>query len=169
VPPAVVCLLLIPLLLSAPALAQHPPEPPPARLSGPEDTPGMISIPSAHSVTVTAERVERLIRERGLPFFGKIDHRALAEKAKLSLRPTILILFGQASTSTLLMHQNQTFGLDLPFKYLIWQAPDGKVYLTWNNPYYLAQRHGLSAELELLATSSQLLGQIAHQAAHSGR
>jgi uncharacterized protein (DUF302 family) len=132
--------------------------------SSSEDTSGMISLPSQHSVQITSERLERLIREKGLSFFGLIDHRANAERVKLSLRPTILILFGNAQTGTLLMHQNQTIGLDLPLKFLVWQASDDKVYITWNNPYYLARRHGLSQDLDLLAKSSQLLTALAQQA-----
>ncbi|MGE3724734.1 MAG: DUF302 domain-containing protein [Candidatus Sericytochromatia bacterium] len=129
-----------------------------------EDTLGMISLPSKHNVQITSERLERLIREKGLSFFGKIDHRANAERAKLSLRPTMLILFGNPHSGTLLMHQNQTIGLDLPLKYLVWQTSDKEVYITWNNPYYLARRHGLPPDLELLAKTSQLLTALAQQA-----
>lgn len=158
-------LIALLLLTPAPAFSQSSVrEHSPTISSGNEDTLGMISLPSKHNVQVTSERLERLIREKGLSFFGKIDHRANAERAKLSLRPTILILFGNTHTGTLLMHQNQTIGLDLPLKYLVWQTSDKEVYITWNNPYYLARRHGLPADLELLAKTSQLLTALAQQA-----
>lgn len=159
--------LLTALLLNTlPVQAQVPPSlnRQPVMSSGTEDTRGMISLPSQHSVAHTVDRLERLIREKGLSFLGKIDHRANAERIRLSLRPTVLILFGNPLSGTQLMHQEQTLGLDLPLKYLVWQAPDGKVYITWNNPYFLAHRHGISAELELLGRISQLQSSLAQQA-----
>lgn len=160
-------LLLIILLLEIfPAQAQIPPslKRQPVITSSSEDTRGMISMASHHSVNDTAHRLEQLIREKGLSLFGKIDHRSYAERSHLSLRPTVLVLFGDALSNTQLLHQEQMLGLDLPFKFLIWQAPDNKVYVTWNNPYFLARRHGLPQELELLARISQLQSNLAQQA-----
>lgn len=158
------CLTLLLLFSPAAAFAQPARSQNPTLSSSREDTLGMVSLPSKHSVQVTTDRLERLIREKGLSFFGKIDHRANAEKAKLSLRPTTLVLFGNPHSGTLLMHQNQTMGLDLPLKYLVWQTSDQEVYITWNNPYYLARRHGLPQDLELLSRTSQLLTALAQQA-----
>ncbi|PIQ25579.1 hypothetical protein COW36_21285 [bacterium (Candidatus Blackallbacteria) CG17_big_fil_post_rev_8_21_14_2_50_48_46] len=157
-------LVMLFLTVTLPLTAQTMPDRQPTLSSGTEDTVGMISMPSHHSVAVTVDRLERLIREKGLSFFGKIDHRANAERIKLSLRPTVLVLFGNPQAGTLLMHQEQSFGLDLPLKYLVWQTSDGKVYITWNNPYFLAKRHGVDAGHELLSKSSQLLTSLAQQA-----
>lgn len=126
---------------------------------------GMISVPSRHSVKITSDRLEQEMRARGFKLFGRIDHKANAEAARLALRPTTLILFEDLRLATQLLHQNQTLGLDLPLKFLIWETGDHEVYITWNNPYYLAQRHGLSPHLEALSQLSQTMVQLAKKAA----
>lgn len=133
-------------------------------ISAPGDL-GIISVPSRHSVKVTSDRLEQDMRARGLKLFGRIDHKANAESARLALRPTTLILFEDLRLATQLLHQNQTLGLDLPLKFLVWETGDHEVYITWNNPYYLAQRHGLSPHLEALSQLSQTMVQLAKKAA----
>lgn len=146
-------------LPAAPALAQTGPS-----LNAPDDV-GMISIQSKHAVRATADRLEQAIRDKGLRFYGRIDHRAHAEAAKLALRPATLLLWGDPRNDTLLLHQNLTLGLDLPLKYLVWESEDGLVFISWNNPYYLAQRHGLAPNTALLSQLSQTLVQLAKKAA----
>lgn len=130
-----------------------------------QDDVGMISIPSAHSVLKTSDRLVSLLNQKKLNIFARIDHQANAQNVKLALRPTTLIIFGNPVMGTQLMHQNQTMGLDLPLKFLVWEAGDHKVYISWNNPYYLAKRHGLPPNLTLLSNMSQALYGLAHQAA----
>lgn len=137
--------------------------PPPSELKQENDV-GMISIPSAYSVLQTSDRLVSLLNQKKIRVFARIDHQAQAQSVKLALRPTTLLLFGNPQVGTQLMHQNQTLGLDLPLKFLIWQAPDQQVYISWNNPYYLAKRHGLPANLELLSTLSQSLYALAKTA-----
>ena len=76
--------------------------------------------------------------------FARIDHAAGAAQAGLSLRPTEVLIFGNAKAGTPLMQANQTMGIDLPLKALVWQDADGKVWLSYNEPNWLATRHGLA-------------------------
>ena len=149
------------LLVSTPVLAQNFSE---SSIGSPDDV-GIISIQSSFSVKITAERLEQALRSKGLKFFGKIDHAAQAAEVKLALRPSILLLFGDPKMGTLLMHENETFGLDLPMKYLVWETADHSVFISWNNPYFLARRHGVPQNLDKLSTLSQMLVQTAKKAA----
>ena len=134
------------------------------QLSQPDDV-GIISIQSPYSVRTTSERLTRMIEAKGIKIIARIDHQANAQSVKLALRPEQLIIFGDPKIGTLLMHENQTIGLDLPMKYLIWEALDHQVYISWNNPYYLAQRHGIPSNFSLLSKISQSLLGFAKDAA----
>jgi uncharacterized protein (DUF302 family) len=128
---------------------------------------GMISIASKFSVKTTSARLVDILRREKLTVFADIDHQANANSVKLALRPTHLIIFGNAQTGTQLMHENQTIGLDLPLKYLVWESVDHQVYISWNNPYYLAKRHGIPPQLELLSKMSSSLYSLAERASKS--
>src|SRR6516225_1827663 len=97
------------------------------------------------------DRLEAEIKAKGITVFARIDHAAGAAQAGLSLRPTEVLIFGNAKAGTPLMQSNQTIGIDLPLKALVWQDADGKVWLSYNAPSWLAQRHGLAAGLGALA------------------
>lgn len=154
-------LTLLPGLLSPlPAQAQTSD----VSISAPGDV-GIISVQSRYSVKTTSDRLEQEIRARGMKLFGRVDHKANADAARLALRPTTLLLFEDLRLSTHLLHQNQTLGLDLPLKFLVWETGDHAVYISWNNPYYLAQRHGLTPKLDILSQLSQTLVQLAKKAA----
>lgn len=162
-------LVLASLLCTGPVWSQSVTEPPAQqpRLSNKSteyDT-GMISVPSAYSVKTTSARLVDILRREKLTVFADIDHQANAQQVKLALRPTRLILFGNPLAGTRLMHENQTTGLDLPLKFLVWEAIDHQVYISWNNPYYLAKRHGLPPQLELLSKMSHQLYNLAERAA----
>jgi uncharacterized protein (DUF302 family) len=91
------------------------------------------------------DRLEAEIKAKGMTVFARVDHAAGAAQAGLSLRPTEVLLFGNAKAGTPLMQANQTIGIDLPLKALVWQDADGKVWLSYNEPNWLATRHGLAA------------------------
>ena len=154
---------LLPVLGLLPAQAQSSLGPQP-QLGKPDDL-GMISITSKHSVKNTADRLQQIMQKKGLKLFARIDHQANAQSVKLALRPTILLIFGNLTAGTKLMHENQTIGLDLPLKYLIWESGDHEVFISWNNAYYLANRHGIPSNFELLSTLSQNLFSMAKEAA----
>ena len=104
---------------------------------------GLISIRSSHGPEVTMNRFEAEVRGRGMTVFAHIDHAAAADAASLSLRPTDLLIFGNAKGGTPLMQAVQTIGIDLPLKALVWQDASGTTWLSYNDPNWLAQRHGL--------------------------
>ena len=88
-------------------------------------------------------RFEAEVRARGMTVFAHVDHAAGATAVGLSLRPTELLIFGNARTGTPLMQSAQTFGIDLPLKALVWQDASGTAWLSYNDPAFLAHRHGL--------------------------
>lgn len=88
-------------------------------------------------------RFEAEVRAKGMSVFAHIDHAAGATAVGLSLRPTELLIFGNAKTGTLLMESAQTLGIDLPLKALVWQDASGTAWLSYNDPAFLAHRHGM--------------------------
>ncbi len=164
-----VFLLGFTLPVHAQTLAQKvtlPPQEQPRISSDSEDT-GMISLPSPFSVKTTSARLLSILQKEKFRVFADIDHQGNANSVKLALRPTRLIIFGNPNVGTQLMHENQTLGIDLPMKFLVWEAIDHRVYISWNNPYYLAKRHGISPKLTLLSKISKKLYEIAEAASHS--
>jgi uncharacterized protein (DUF302 family) len=103
---------------------------------------GLTTLPSAHGAKETMDRLETEVKAKGLTVFARIDHAAGAEEAGLTLRPTELLIFGNAKGGTPLMQALQTTGIDLPLKALVWEDPGGKVWLSYNEPAWIAQRHG---------------------------
>lgn len=102
---------------------------------------GTISKKSTHSVAATIDKLEGILKEKGLTIFARIDHAAGAKKAGLELRPTELLVFGNPKLGTPLMKASQTTALDLPQKALAYQAESGDVFLVYNDPAYLSSRH----------------------------
>jgi uncharacterized protein (DUF302 family) len=109
---------------------------------------GLTTIPSSYGPKDTMNRLEAAVKAKGMTIFARIDHAAGASAAGLSLRPTEVLIFGNAKGGTPLMQSVQTIGLDLPLKALVWQDISGKTWLSYNDPAWLAKRHGLSGEAE---------------------
>ena len=108
---------------------------------------GMIDVPSRYSVPDTLARLEAILKEKGITVFDLIDHSGEAEKARLAMRPTQLLIFGSPKAGTPLMVAAPRLAIDLPLKALAWQDEQGKVWLSYNSPEYLRERHGFPAEL----------------------
>ena len=108
-------------------------------------TDGLIALKSAHAPKATMDRLEGLVKKRGLNVFARIDHAAGAAKIGKSLRPTELLIFGNPQGGTPFMECSQSVGIDLPLKALVWQDGTGQVWLGYNDPAYVAARHGASA------------------------
>src|ERR1700688_4430837 len=108
---------------------------------------GIIDVPSRYSVPETLARLESILQEKGLMVFALIDHSGEAEKAGLTMRPTQLLIFGSPKGGTPLMVAAPRLAIDLPLKALAWQDEQGKVWLSYNSPEYLQQRHGFPTEL----------------------
>ena len=106
---------------------------------------GLTTLSSVHSAKETMDRLEADVKAKGLTVFARIDHTAGAKAAGLSLRPTELLIFGNAQGGTPLMQALQTTGIDLPLKALVWEDAGGKVWLSYNEPAWIAQRHGNAA------------------------
>ncbi len=127
-------------------------------------TEGMISIKSAHSVTVTADRLEKILNSKGMTVFTRINHAAGAQKVGKTLAPTELVIFGNPKIGTPLMQCSHSIAIDLPQKALIWQDATGQVWFSYNDPQFLALRHntrGCDAILKKVATA---LGNFANKA-----
>jgi uncharacterized protein (DUF302 family) len=105
---------------------------------------GVSRIKSKHSVANTAGRLIGLLNTKGIKIFARIDQRAEADLVGLALRPTELIIFGDPKTGTPLMDAYPSLALDLPLKALIYEDTTGDVWLCFNSPEYLAERHGLT-------------------------
>jgi uncharacterized protein (DUF302 family) len=105
---------------------------------------GLITVSSSFGPEETMKRLEAAVRATGMTVFARVDHAAGAAEAGLPLRPTDLLIFGAARGGTPLMQAAQTIGIDLPLKALVWQDEEGKTFLSYNDPAYLAHRHGLA-------------------------
>jgi len=103
---------------------------------------GMTSLQSPHTATATMDRLESIVEEKGLTVFARIDHAAGGEKVGKSLRPTELLIFGNPKGGTPFMQCAQSVGIDLPLKALVWEDENGQIWLGYNDPEYLADRHG---------------------------
>src|ERR1700744_4932635 len=104
---------------------------------------GLITIKSGYGPEETMNRLEAEVRSKGMTVFSHIDHAAGAAAVGLSLRPTELLIFGDARAGTPLMQSNQIAGIDLPLKVLVWQDASAIAWLTYQDPVFLAQRHNL--------------------------
>jgi uncharacterized protein (DUF302 family) len=109
---------------------------------------GLITVGSSRGPKDTMNRLEAEVKAKGMTVFARIDHAAGALEAGLSLRPTEVLIFGNAKAGTPLMQSVQTIGIDLPLKALVWQDASGDTWLSYNDPAWLAQRHGLGDEME---------------------
>ena len=122
---------------------------------------GIISQPSPYAVAETIDRLAAVLEAKSITIFARIDQQVEAEKVGLNLRPTQLLLFGSPKAGTPLMVAEPTIALDLPLKVLAWEAADGKIYLSYNDPLYLQQRFSLSDEL---VKSIDVIAPLIHQA-----
>lgn len=129
---------------------------------------GLTQHQSAFSAKETADRLAAAIAAKGLTLFARIDHAAGAAAVDMPLRPTEVLIFGNAKGGTPLMQAQQTIGIDLPLKALVWEDAAGKAWLGYNEPAWLAERHGLGAEvaqtLAALATALAGLAKAATEA-----
>ena len=126
---------------------------------------GMIEMKSAHSAADTATRLVAAIETRKLNLFARIDHAAGAKKIDKMLRPTEVFIFGNPMGGTPLMECAQSIGIDLPLKMLIWQTTEGNVMVGYNDPAWLAKRHGTTCEPAVGNISKALNGIAAAVAA----
>ena len=108
---------------------------------------GIIDQPGHHSVDETVEKLKGILLAKGVTLFALVDHSGEAEKAGMKMRPTRLLIFGSPKAGTPLMLAAPSIAIDLPLKILIWEDSSGKVWVSYNSPAYLQQRHGLPQDL----------------------
>ena len=106
---------------------------------------GLIEVRSAQSAKATMDKLEETVKQRGLTVFARIDHAAGATKIGRALRPTELLIFGNPQGGTPLMECAQTAGIDLPLKALVWEDASNQVWVGYNDPAFLAHRHGAAS------------------------
>jgi uncharacterized protein (DUF302 family) len=107
---------------------------------------GLTTLRSSYGPKDTLGRLEAAVKSKGMTVFARIDHAAGATEVGLALRPTEVLIFGNAKGGTPLMQSVQTIGIDLPLKALVWQDASGSTWLSYNDPSWLARRHGLGPE-----------------------
>lgn len=125
---------------------------------------GLISVKSAFDVNTTADRLEQALEAKGMTLFTRVRHSDAAEKVGIDLRPTQLLIFGNPKVGSPLIACAQSVAIDLPQKALISEDENHQVWLTYNDPRYLAQRHGISGCEENLGKVEKALANFASQA-----
>jgi len=141
--------LLIALVVAQPALAEKS---------------AMITKPSKHTVTVTLDRLEAGLKEKGIGIVARVDHAAAAGKAGMTLRPTQVLIFGNPKLGTPLMQSNPQIGLDLPLKVLAWEDEAGKVWVGYTAPADLVARYRIGNRAEVVQKMTGVLDQLTTQA-----
>ncbi|MBO6809836.1 MULTISPECIES: DUF302 domain-containing protein [Marinobacter] len=125
---------------------------------------GLVAVKSSHDVKATADKLESVLKEKGMTVMARVNHQQGAEKAGLELRPTEVVIFGNPKVGTPLMQCAQSVAIDLPQKALIWADANGEVWLGYNNPEYLKNRHSIEGCDEVLDKVSVALGNFAKAA-----
>ena len=105
---------------------------------------GIVLLKSNNSVTATIDKLETVLKKKGMTIFKRVNHTTGAEKAGLKLRPTELLIFGNPKVVTPLMLCSPTAALDLPQKALAYKDENGQTWLAYNDPAYMAKRHGIT-------------------------
>jgi uncharacterized protein (DUF302 family) len=106
---------------------------------------GLVAVKSPHSAQVTMDKLESVAKEKGLNIFARIDHAAGAAKIGKTLRPTAVLVFGNPQGGTPFMECGQSVGIDLPLKALVWQDEASQVWVGYNDPAWIAKRHGVES------------------------
>ena len=125
---------------------------------------GLITVKSPHGVGATLDKLEAVLKSKGMTVFARINHSEGAAKAGIELRPTQLLIFGNPKVGTPLMKCSQSIAIDLPQKMLAWEAEDGSVHLGYNDPMHLKSRHASEGCDEVFSKVSGALGKFARAA-----
>lgn len=126
---------------------------------------GVIDVQSAYSVAETASRLEKILDEKGMTIFTRVNHAEGAASVDIDLRPTELILFGNPKVGSPLMQCQQSVAIDLPQKALIWEDAESRVWVSYNDPGYLQKRHDIRGCEEVLSKIATALAGITKAAA----
>ncbi|NMT62674.1 DUF302 domain-containing protein [Marinobacter orientalis] len=125
---------------------------------------GMVTVKSSHSAEATADKLEAVLKDKGMTVMNRINHTDGADSAGLELRPTEVVIFGNPRVGTPLMQCAQSVAIDLPQKALVWEDGEGQVWLGYNDPDYLRQRHDIDGCDEVIEKVKGALAGIAKAA-----
>jgi len=125
---------------------------------------GLITLQSPHSAKKTIDRLESALKEKGMTIFTRVNHAQGAAKVNLELRPTILLIFGNPEVGTPVMHCRQNAAIDFPQKALAWEDEKGDVWLSYNDPAYLMERHHIKNCEEQINKIKKALNNFANTA-----
>ncbi len=121
---------------------------------------GLVIKPSSYPVAETLDRLEKILKDKGLTVFARVDHSAGAASVGQELPPAQVLIFGNPKMGTALMRSRQTVGIDLPMKVLAWQDAAGRVSIAYNDPIYLAKRHGIVDREDVVTQMTGALGKL---------
>ena len=108
---------------------------------------GIVDVASKHTVDETVEKLKGILQAKGVTLFALVDHSGEAEKVGLKMRATKLLIFGTPKAGTPLMVAAPSVAIDLPLKLLVWEDAQGAIWVSYNSPAYLQERHGLPQDL----------------------
>jgi uncharacterized protein (DUF302 family) len=108
---------------------------------------GIVSQHTNHSVDETVEKLTNILQSKSVTLFAMVDHSGEAAKVGMKMPPTKLLIFGNPKAGTPLMLAAPSIAIDLPLKILVWEDANGEVWISYNSPDYLKERHGLPQEL----------------------
>lgn len=126
---------------------------------------GLSTKESSMSVKDAMDKVEAIVRERGFNVVARVDHAAGAASVDLDLRPTELLIFGNPAGGTLLMQEQQSIAIDLPMKFAAWENEDGQTIVAYNDPQFLAERHGIVGNDMVLQNMAMLASNLSAEVA----
>ena len=126
---------------------------------------GLVNVKSSNSVIATADKMETVLRDKGMTIFNRIKHSDGAGKVGIELRDTELIIFGNPKVGSPLMKCQQAVAIDLPQKALIWKDENGVVWISYNDPRFLEKRHGISGCEAVIAKIEKALAGIVKKSA----
>ena len=131
---------------------------------------GLTIRPSSYGPKETMDRLAAAVTDRNMTILARIDHAAAAAEVDMELRPTAILIFGNPRAGTPLMQMAQTMGIDLPLKALVWQDENGRTWLAYDDPAWLARRHRADAGAgqTVLATMAEALNAVAREATTHG-
>ena len=124
----------------------------------------LITKPSAHSVSVTIDRLAAAVEGAGAKVFARIDHAKGAASVDMDLRPTQMLMFGNPKLGTPAMLQAQSIGLDLPLRVVAYEDADGNVFVAYHAPAELSEEHGIAANAGILAKMTGALDKLTNKA-----
>ena len=118
---------------------------------------GIVLVPSAHDVKTTTDRLQKALTEKGVTIFARIDHAAAAKTIGQPLRPMEVLIFGNPKLGIPLIQKNAQLGLDLPIRVLVYQGENGKTYLAYTDPAFLAKRFGVTEPASVIEQMTSML------------